>query len=227
MEPFVTEHYKPEPRRKVKRNDPFGMARSSTRSRRAKVVPHDGRRTQPLSASRFRAGRAASSAARAPPARGAPAPHGASTTIRCSATARPRADAVPGGSAPVDALTFESDFGAFLKPEVDPATQRAALKKLFSDPRFNVMDGLDTYIDDYTQADPMPAGMLAQLGNVYAMLKEDAPASDIQLPMVEGGPTLAPAVASPAIDAPEPATDVPAAAPPMPAAAESAKTKPE
>jgi len=23
MEPFVTEHYKPEPRRKVKRNDPF------------------------------------------------------------------------------------------------------------------------------------------------------------------------------------------------------------
>ncbi len=41
--------------------------------------------------------------------------------------------------------------------------KRAALKQLFRDPRFNVMDGLDTYIDDYTQADPIAPDVLADL----------------------------------------------------------------
>ena len=35
--------------------------------------------------------------------------------------------------------------------------------KLFSDPRFNVMDGLDVYIDDYTKGDPIPPELLARL----------------------------------------------------------------
>jgi len=43
------------------------------------------------------------------------------------------------------------------------AAQRAALKKLFSDPRFNVMDGLDTYVDDYTKAEPVTEELLARL----------------------------------------------------------------
>ena len=64
---------------------------------------------------------------------------------------------------PVESLTFDSDFTAFLRPEVDPALQRAALKQLFRDPRFNVMDGLDIYIGDYTKPDPIPPDMLAEL----------------------------------------------------------------
>jgi Protein of unknown function (DUF3306) len=64
---------------------------------------------------------------------------------------------------PVESLTFESDFTAFLRPEVDADLKRAALKQLFRDPRFNVMDGLDTYIDDYTKADPIPPDILADL----------------------------------------------------------------
>jgi len=60
-------------------------------------------------------------------------------------------------------LTIDSDFAPFFKPEVDESIKRAALKQLFRDPRFNVMDGLDTYIDDYTQADPIPASMLEEL----------------------------------------------------------------
>lgn len=122
----------------------------------------------------------------------------------------------------VDTLTFESDFGAFLKPDVDPATQRAALKKLFSDPRFNVMDGLDTYIDDYTQADPMPTGMLDKLGKVYALLKEDAPASDA--PATKSEEDAAPAVAR-AIEAAQPVADVPAS--PIPSTAEPERRTPE
>ena len=39
---------------------------------------------------------------------------------------------------------FDPDFSAFMRADVDPAVQQAALKKMFSDPHFNVMDGLDT-----------------------------------------------------------------------------------
>ncbi len=63
----------------------------------------------------------------------------------------------------VDSLTFDSDFTAFLKPDVDPVIKRRALKKLFADPRFNVMDGLDVYIDDYGKFEPMPPELVAQL----------------------------------------------------------------
>src|SRR5436190_2546188 len=64
---------------------------------------------------------------------------------------------------PVESLTFDSDFTAFLQPGVDDKVKRAALKQLFRDPRFNIMDGLDTYIDDYTKADPIPPDIVADL----------------------------------------------------------------
>ncbi len=41
--------------------------------------------------------------------------------------------------------------------------QHKALRKLFTDPRFNVMDGLDVYIDDYSKPDPISAEMVAGL----------------------------------------------------------------
>lgn len=71
----------------------------------------------------------------------------------------PAAPALP----PVDSLTPQSDFTAFMRPEVDESLKRAALKKLFADPHFNVMDGLDVYIDDYSKPDPIPPDMLARL----------------------------------------------------------------
>jgi hypothetical protein len=50
-----------------------------------------------------------------------------------------------------------------MKPDVDPQVQQAALKKMFTDPHFNVMDRLDIYIDDYSQPDPLPMGMLERM----------------------------------------------------------------
>jgi hypothetical protein len=63
----------------------------------------------------------------------------------------------------IDSLSFESDFSAFLQPQVDESLRRQALKKLFSDPRFNVMDGLDVYIDDYGKPDPIAPELVRQL----------------------------------------------------------------
>lgn len=60
-------------------------------------------------------------------------------------------------------LTKESDFSAFVAKDVDPGVQQAAMKTLFSDPHFNVMDGLDIYIDDYSKPDPLPPGMLEKM----------------------------------------------------------------
>ena len=58
---------------------------------------------------------------------------------------------------------FAPDFSAFMKPNVDPAVQHAAMKKLFSDPHFNIMDRLDIYIDDYSIPDPIPMEMLKRM----------------------------------------------------------------
>ena len=78
---------------------------------------------------------------------------------------------------PVDKLTLDSDFRGFFHPKVGEDVRRAALKKLFSDPRFNVMDGLDVYIDDYSKTEPIPPEMLAglrQAQNILKWAKEDA-----------------------------------------------------
>jgi hypothetical protein len=74
----------------------------------------------------------------------------------------------------VDSLTFDSDFTAFMAKDVDADIKRAALRKLLRDPRFNVMDGLDVYIDDYTREDPIPPSMLARLEHAVAVLSPAA-----------------------------------------------------
>ncbi len=67
-------------------------------------------------------------------------------------------------------LTKESDFSRFVAPDVDPGVKNAALKKLFAtDPHFNVMDGLDTYIDDYNKYEPIPKSMLRQMAGARAL----------------------------------------------------------
>ena len=60
-------------------------------------------------------------------------------------------------------LTHDADFSRYVLPGVDESVKRAAMKKLFSDPHFNVMDGLDVYIDDYGIPDPIPEAMLRRM----------------------------------------------------------------
>ena len=63
------------------------------------------------------------------------------------------------------ALTPQSDFRRFVASDVSPDVKNTALKRLFSDPHFNEMDGLDVYIDDYSKPDPIPESMLRQLAS--------------------------------------------------------------
>ncbi len=90
--------------------------------------------------------------------------------LKRQAPVKPEVSVEPSDLPSLDSLNFESDFGVFMRAKVDEGVRRAALKKLFRDPRFNIMDGLDVYIDDYSKEDPIPPGMLAQLQHARTTL---------------------------------------------------------
>jgi hypothetical protein len=97
-----------------------------------------------------------------------------------------------------ESLTPDSDFTRFMRPDVPAGARNAAVKKLFADPHFNVMDGLDIYIDDYTKPDPIPLAMLKELAQSRMLGLFDT--------QDDAEPPPAGVVPMPA-DAPAPATD--------------------
>ena len=154
-----------------------------------------------------------SAPAEAPAAGPVAAPPEAKAPAAAAPAANQPAEAV--ALPPVESLTFDADFTAFMKPEVDPSLKRAALKKLFSDPRFNVMDGLDTYIDDYSKPDPIDAETVRGLvqarylfdpprtrvnerGEVEEVPPEADAHEDAPAPQIQDGSTIAQASELPA-----------------------------
>lgn len=111
------------------------------------------------------------------------------TEVRSPAPEPPSIDSLKG---------LAADYREFLKPGIDDALKRAALKKLFADPHFNVMDGLDVYIDDYTKGEPIPEEMLKRLAHVQDLLFKDEKEQAVA-PSREGGESRTdPASANPA-----------------------------
>ena len=116
---------------------------------------------------------------------------------------------VPATSAPVAAeppsptladaraLTADSDFKPFVARGVAPEVRNAAMKKLFADPHYNVMDGLDIYIGDYSIPDPLPASMLRQMASAQFLgffddekkAQESAPVAQVPAMAPEDGQT--------------------------------------
>jgi hypothetical protein len=74
---------------------------------------------------------------------------------------------------PVEELKPDSDFKPFMDPRVDGDTRRAALKKLFSDPHYNLPDPFEAYSEDYTVGDPIPKEMLKTLDHARRLLFEE------------------------------------------------------
>jgi hypothetical protein len=56
------------------------------------------------------------------------------------------------------------------------------MKKLFTDPHFNVMDGLDVYIEDFSKFEPMTPAFLASLSHAKNLLD---PLSQLQSPLMK------------------------------------------
>lgn len=73
----------------------------------------------------------------------------------------------------VEELTHESDFTPFMNAKVPAETRRAALKKLFADPQFNVPDLNEAYSGDWTGGDPIPLEMLKTLNQAKKILFDE------------------------------------------------------
>ena len=115
-----------------------------------------------------------------PPPPAPPAPVTSPVAVAAPAETPPAEAAEPAPPPPtledVDRLDPKAaDFSRFVARDVTPEVKNAALKKLFADPHFNVMDGLDIYIDDYGKPDPLPAGMLRKLtqGRALGLFADD------------------------------------------------------
>jgi hypothetical protein len=70
----------------------------------------------------------------------------------------------------VEKLTYSDDLSPFFAQQVDELIRRAAMKKLFADPHFNIMDGLDVYIEDYNKFEPLTPETVAELNHAQALL---------------------------------------------------------
>ncbi len=116
--------------------------------------------------------------------------------------------------ADVQSLTKDSDYTQFMAGEVAPEVKNAAMKKLFADPHFNVMDRMDVYIDDYGQSDPIPQAMLRQMVSAKFLNlfededdeKKDAHANLNDIPSANDTQVVAQSVPSATISKPEPLT---------------------
>ena len=141
----------------------------------------------------------------------------ATSPLGASAQSPAAPGATPAALPAIESLTPESDFAPFMQPNVDGGVRRAALKTLFADPRFNVMDGLDVYIDDYSKPDPLPEGWLEKMEQV-AHLGHYQP------------PPEAPEVVAAGLEAPgeatEPVDDPPLETPPAQESAQAASDPP-
>jgi Protein of unknown function (DUF3306) len=80
------------------------------------------------------------------------------------------------------ALTTESDFKPFMAKNVSPEVKNAAMKKLFTDPHYNVMDMLDTYVDDYSKSDPIPDAMLREMVSVKFLKLFEREEEEVEAP---------------------------------------------
>ena len=80
------------------------------------------------------------------------------------------APALPPALPPVETLTPESDFAGFMHPKVTDELRRVALKKLFSDPHFNVVDPFEPYSRDWTVGEPITPEFLATLNQARTVL---------------------------------------------------------
>jgi len=119
-------------------------------------------------------------------------------------------------------LTHDSDYSGFMAQGVDESVKRSAMKKLFTDPHFNIMDGLDVYIEDFSKFEPMTPAFIAGLSHAKGLMD---PLAQLKSPLMKLL-DMPPEPVKEALDAPEaePAAVAVDTAAPV-AAAEESKTE--
>jgi hypothetical protein len=115
----------------------------------------------------------------------------------------PPAEAALPTLADAAALDAQSDYSPFVARGVDSSVRRLAMKKLFADPHFNQLDGLDIFMGDYNLPDPVSPAMLASLAHALNVLPRfDDPDNPADPAVAEQAPSITseePAAEPPAI----------------------------
>ena len=124
-------------------------------------------------------------------------------------SAPPEAEAAPPPPTLEDTqtLTPASDFSRFVAQGVSPEVRNAAVKKLFADPHFNVMDGLDIYIDDYSKPSPLSAADMAKMVSAQFLKLVDDPEEKDKKKLATDRAMASEAIAADASAEPRPATE--------------------
>jgi len=73
---------------------------------------------------------------------------------------------------PVESIDESTDMRDFFSPEVSDNLRQAALRKLFHLPKFNIVDGLDDYDDDFTTFAPLGDIITADMRHQMELEKE-------------------------------------------------------
>jgi hypothetical protein len=74
----------------------------------------------------------------------------------------------------LDTLSEDSDYSAFMSQGVDADLRRKALRKLFSSPKFNVIDEMDDYCGDYTKFESLGGIVTADMKHHMERLAREA-----------------------------------------------------
>lgn len=75
---------------------------------------------------------------------------------------------------PLESLDQDSDYSGFLSPGVSDALRNAALKRMFLSPKYNIVDGLDDYADDFTKFEPLGDIITADMRHQMELAEERA-----------------------------------------------------
>ncbi|MEE8634498.1 MAG: DUF3306 domain-containing protein [Acidiferrobacterales bacterium] len=75
---------------------------------------------------------------------------------------------------PIESLDEKSDYSVFMSPKVSEHLRRAALRKLFHMPAFNITDGLDDYDEDFRKVQLLGDVITADMRHQMERKQEEA-----------------------------------------------------
>lgn len=135
----------------------------------------------------------------------------AKPAVPAEAPSTAKADDEPPPLPPIESLTPDSDFTAFMHAKVPEVLRRAALKKLFADPAFGGIDPNEAYSGDWTGGGELPDEMLKTLHQAKRVLFDEPPPP----PVRDEEPEAVPAQAEPVAAVEERSTEEAQSMPPQ------------
>ena len=103
-----------------------------------------------------------------------PDAHSTADTQSGTVTAAASEEKTDADMPPIESLDEKSDYSVFMSPKVSEHLRRAALRKLFHMPAFNITDGLDDYDEDFRKVKLLGDVITADMRHQMERKQEEA-----------------------------------------------------